>query len=109
MKVAIASSDGKTVAQHFGRCEGFVVVEVEGNKVLNREYRDNLFSDHRGAHDGGEGNCSPVDLLKDCDVVVSSGMGPRAYRRLKEQGKKVVITDETEVEKIIGEILTQSE
>lgn len=109
MKVAIASSDGKTVAQHFGRCEGFVVVEVEGSKVLNREYRKNLFSNHQGAHDGGEGNCSPVDLLKDCDVVVSSGMGPRAYKRLKEQGKKVVITDTLEVEKIIEELLVQSE
>jgi predicted Fe-Mo cluster-binding NifX family protein len=36
-------------------------------------------------------------------------MGPRAYKRLKEQGKKVVITDTLEVEKIIEELLVQSE
>lgn len=107
MKIAIASSDGKTLAQHFGRCKGFVVFEVENGEVVTREYRDNVFSEHQGAHDGGEGNCAPTDLLRDCDVVVASGMGPRAYRRLKEQGKKVIIAAEDDVESIVSKILSE--
>lgn len=39
MKVAVASNNGKTVAYHLGRAQGFVVAEVVGEEVKESTYR----------------------------------------------------------------------
>jgi predicted Fe-Mo cluster-binding NifX family protein len=39
--------------------------------------------------------------LSDCKAVISHGMGRRIYDDLKGAGIKALVTDETEVQKIV--------
>jgi predicted Fe-Mo cluster-binding NifX family protein len=105
MKIAIASDDEKTISSHFGRTRGFVIFEVEGKEVKNREYRSNTFTGHaRGLEGAGHeiDRHGPIlSALSDCKAVISHGMGRRIYDDLKGVGIEVFITDETEVKKAL--------
>ncbi len=102
MKIAIASDDGKTISPHFGRTEGFVIFEVHGQEVKSFEYRQNSFTGHalgiQGQH-GADRHKTIIEALKDCDVVISRGMGRRLYEDLRYAGIKAIITDEEDVDR----------
>ena len=105
MKIAIASDDERTISSHFGQTRGFVVFEMEGKEVKNREYRPNTFTGHaRGLEGAGHeiDRHSPIlSALSDCKAVISHGMGRRIYDDLKGAGIEAFITDETEVQKAL--------
>lgn len=111
MKIAIASDDGKTLSLHFGRAKGFLIVEVEGTDVKSVNYIPNTITPHgRGEHHNeGEGHYARhgiiIENLKDVDVVISGGMGRRLFDDLAEAGKKVFVTDETDVMKAVELLL----
>ena len=58
MKIAVATNNEKTVAGHVGRCKGFLVYEIEEQKINRIELRENTFTNHaqgehhHGHHDG---------------------------------------------------------
>ena len=113
MKIAVASDDGKTIASHFGRTRGFALVDISDNKIISEEYVINDFTGHaRGmeGYDHSYDRHGPIlNALKECDVVISHGMGRRIYIDLQEAGKQVFITPETGVRKavemfILGEL-----
>lgn len=101
MKIAIASDDERTISSHFGETKGFVVFEVEGKEVKNREFRPNTFTGHaRGLEGAGHeiDRHGPIlSALSDCKAVISHGMGRRIYDDLKSAGIEVFVTDETDV------------
>jgi predicted Fe-Mo cluster-binding NifX family protein len=109
MKIAIASDDGKTIASHFGRTRGFVIVEAADGKIVNSEYRPNTFTGHAT---GAEGESQVADrhgpilsALADCQVVVARGMGRRIYDDLAGAGIEVFVTTEALAEKAAGQYL----
>ena len=105
MKIAIASDDERTISSHFGQTRGFVIFEVEGKKVKNREYRPNTFTGHaRGLESAGheiDRHGLILSALSDCKAVLSHGMGRRIYDDLKGAGIEAFVTDETEVQKAL--------
>ena len=112
MKVAIASDNGREIAQHFGRTRGFLICECDGNQINNEVYLSNDFTGHahhgdnhgHGHQEGGGHNHSHADILKalnECDVVFSGGMGFRMINDFENHGKKVVITDERDARKAL--------
>ena len=110
MKIGIASNDEVTIAQHFGRTKGFVIVEIEDGKVANRDFRQNTFSMHMqpGSHTHGEHGHSHgaiMEALADCSVVLARGMGRRIYDDLRGAGIESVITDESEVNRAIDSFI----
>ena len=40
MKIAAVSDDGVTISQHFGRAPFYVIITVEGDKVISKEKRE---------------------------------------------------------------------
>ena len=46
MKIAAVSDDGVTISQHFGRAPFYVVLTIEGGRVIAREKRDKLGHAH---------------------------------------------------------------
>jgi len=106
MKIAIASDDERTISSHFGQTRGFVVFDVEGKEVKSREYRPNTFTGHaRGLEGAGHeiDRHGPIlSALSDCKAVISHGMGRRIYDDLKGAGIEAFVTDEAEVQKVIG-------
>ena len=87
MKIAIASDDNIKIASHLGRTNGFVIVNLEDGKVKDREYRINNFTSHRRGlqgHGHEPGSHRPILAApKDCQVIISHGMGKRIVQRSK--------------------------
>lgn len=117
MKIAVASDDGKTISQHFGRATQYVVVNTEDGKTVGRETR--LKAGHTqfagaGAHGhgcGGEvhgygaqaGNrhAAMAQNILDCSVLLAGGMGWGAYESLKSNNIEPVVTDVTDIEEAV--------
>jgi predicted Fe-Mo cluster-binding NifX family protein len=99
MKIAVATIDGISLSQHFGQSRGFVVFDVEGSTVRNREFRTNNDTPHNQGvchHDAGnpqaaEGTVSIFDLLSDCGIVLCGGMGAGAANAMQANGIKPVM------------------
>ena len=101
-KVAVATSDGKTVDSHFGHVSNFLIFEVdeESGKFEDVEERDvraacsggscggvqNESDSPCGGHNGAVSTSSPMDeiakVLSDVDYVLVARIGPHAIRAL---------------------------
>lgn len=81
MKIAVAS-EGKTVAQHFGHCEGFHVFDVQEGKISVGAFYPNP---------GHKPGFLP-NYLHDLgvNVIISGGMGGGAIAIFSEKGIQVV-------------------
>lgn len=101
MKIAIASDDQKMVCGHVGRCQGFLIYEVEGKKITGRLYRPNDFTNHAKQdgrqHDhhssAGTGHPWIKDALSGCTALISLGMGKRLWDDLAALNVTPLITD----------------
>jgi len=95
MKIAVATTEETSIAQHFGKSTGFMVFEIEDQQIRSREFRTNRHTPHaqgvcrgeeheHGGHNHGCGGV--VGLLHDCAVVLCGGMGGGAAQALTQQG-----------------------
>lgn len=83
VKVAIACDKGN-VSEHFGFCEEFIIYEIEGNKIKNREVLKSP---------GHTPGFLPKFLKENnVDVVITKGIGPRAVELFHSLGIKVMST-----------------
>ncbi len=96
-KVAIAT-DGLAVAQHFGRCPAYTLVEITGNMVDSKTVIDNP---------GHEPGFLPRFLgEKGVNCIIAGGMGPRAQNLFVEQGIDTVTGVTGSVEEVIQSYLS---
>ena len=84
-KIAVASSDGKVVNQHFGRATQFLIFEIHAGdfKFLELLYA-NPFCNH-GEHDDSKLS-NAVDALTGCRAVLISQIGNGAAQALRSRG-----------------------
>jgi len=110
-RVAVASDDGRNVATHFGRCRYFVVYDVEDSRVVNREARENRFTQHaRGGCGGSDeqphSHAGIVEALSGCDAVLCRGMGWRAAEELGRNGiTPTVLSRETDADGAVADYI----
>jgi predicted Fe-Mo cluster-binding NifX family protein len=107
MKIAAISEDGTTVSQHFGRAPYYVVLSVEGGKVVGSETRPKaghhtfaaterpLAPGERHGYDAhSEGkHATMAESIADCQVLIAGGMGWGAYESLKSRNIEAIVTD----------------
>ncbi len=107
MRVAIASDDRETISAHFGRTMGFMIFDIEDNKITGTEYRENNFTPHaRGGAEKVTSRSAPVlEALDDCDAVIANGMGRRILMALQEENINAVITTELNVKKAVDKYI----
>jgi len=102
MKVAIASSDGVSISQHFGRSAAWLVFDIENGEVKGKEIRTNNHNYH--AASGGEehahghsphaqGHTLFISALHDCQAIGCGGMGKRAADDFRRQGIEPFVVD----------------
>ena len=115
MRIAIPSNDLTTVSTHFGRTKGFMIFDIENNKVTNKEYKLNTFTGHsqnkHKEHEHGKHKHSHetiLNALNGCEVVIAGGMGKRLFDDFEQKGIKVYVTQEKSIETAIG-LLTKNE
>ena len=110
MKIAFVTDDGETITQHFGRAGKYLVVVVEKGKEVSRDLRSKLEHtyfrkeehDHKDTpdHDSPAAHNKHVQMMtaiEDCDVVVCGGMGRGAFQSIVSLGKKVFMTNTSNI------------
>lgn len=117
MKIGIPTNDKTTVSEHFGGSPYFMVITVEDNKVVDKEVREKpshkdfaTTETHppleKGRHGFGpqasERHKEMHEVIKDCDVLLSSRMGLGAYSDMVGFGMKVIVSDVEDIEKAIS-------
>jgi len=101
MKIAVASADGVSVSQHFGRSRCFIVFDVADGKVTGREVRDNTYTAHAKGeckegephHDQPHSHADVIAAMHDCQVMLCGGMGFRAAQDLQANGIRAIMID----------------
>jgi predicted Fe-Mo cluster-binding NifX family protein len=101
VKIAVATEDGSTVAQHFGRAPKYRVLTVVNGRVTERELRPK--AGHQTFAGGpeptpGEKHAAMIDAVADCTAVIAGGMGPGARRAIQTAGLSVVLTGVTDAD-----------
>lgn len=111
-KIAIATNDGKRVTGHIGRCRSFLIYQLEENKVVDKELRENVFTHPRtnqGQHHHGEGgghnHTQLINGLKDCSYLISSGGGWRIVEDLKQNNITPIFSDIKTVEEAVDKFI----
>jgi predicted Fe-Mo cluster-binding NifX family protein len=126
MKIAIVSDDGRTISQHFGRAREYIVVECEQAKIVARKSlpRQGLCDSpqrHHGRHDhsheprgSGFGRNAEhkhgqmFENIRDCDILLSRGMGRGAYQGLQSLGIRPIVTDIADIEAAIQAVMNNT-
>lgn len=87
VKIAVASSDGRVVNQHFGRADSFLILEVNEDDYSYKtlEIRETPPICH-----GADHNDELLEIrakeLSDCQIVLVSRIGQRALNALNSAG-----------------------
>ena len=83
LKIAFATTDMKTVDQHFGSAESFVVYAVDPEDSRMAE----VVQFGKLAQDGDEGKlAAKMDSLAGCAAVYAQAMGASAIAQLSQRG-----------------------
>lgn len=114
MKIAAVTDDEKTISRHFGRAPYYMVFTVENDQIIGREKRDKpgheQFSQRESGrrmapHGQGEEaqsrHAEMIAPIRDCQVVLSRGMGWGAYERLKAHNITPIIADIADIEEAV--------
>jgi predicted Fe-Mo cluster-binding NifX family protein len=86
IRLAVASTDGKVVNEHFGRAVDFYIIEADETGISRMvEHRITEAVCQSGNHDE-DAMKHKVDALKDCQCVLVSRIGMGAQQALEQAG-----------------------
>lgn len=84
-KVAVASTDGKVVNQHFGRAEVFYIVEADsGDMTFTYEESRKTVPVCRGQEHDESQLKAMAAMLEDCDYILVSRIGDGARAAMEQ-------------------------
>jgi predicted Fe-Mo cluster-binding NifX family protein len=119
MKIAVITDDGKSISQNFGRAAAYLILTIEGGKIINRETRDKLVHNqssvigHVRRHDvqqemdeaSNNKHAQMVGSISDCEVLLCGGMGMSAYQNMRKQKIQAIITTVRDIEEAVATYL----
>lgn len=84
-RIAVCSSDGRMVDEHFGTTQHFLILESVGDSVNFVEWRATQPSCTERRHDSSA-SARNVALIADCQVLLTVRAGPPVLAKLLEAG-----------------------
>ena len=95
MKIAVASSDGKTIDTHFGKADKFYIYGVEKDHLKYLETRTApSYADGSKRHSfRREAFANTFDTIKDCSQLYTVKIGDVPKSRLETLGLKVKVCE----------------
>jgi predicted Fe-Mo cluster-binding NifX family protein len=121
MKIAVVSNDERTISQHFGRAEKYIVFSAQEGRLTGLQVLQKpvYCVSGKGKHQHGEGgngfghqsrlkHQQAFDIISDCDFIVTRGMGRGAFVDLKQLGIQPIITDIADIEPAVMAVLDGS-
>jgi nitrogen fixation protein NifX len=104
LKIAFATSDRKTVNQHFGGTEGLIVYDVSPGEANLLDFAAFPPAEKEGevVRDGITGSAQDkvlvkLEFVRDCHAVYAYSIGSSSTRRLMQLGVQPVIVNEGSV------------
>lgn len=102
MKIAVATDDFQTVTGHIGRCNGFLIYEIDDKKIISKEEKENVFTMHKiGEHHHGHEEHSHshsherlILALQGCSHLICTAAGWRVVEDLNKNNVEVIFTEE---------------
>jgi predicted Fe-Mo cluster-binding NifX family protein len=101
-KIAVSTTDGLTIYEHFGRTKVFRIYELEEDAWRELEMRAVPAPCREGEHHTADFD-AVCGLLSDCAAIVVAKIGPGASDHLHQRGIRVFEVPGA-VEKILGVI-----
>jgi predicted Fe-Mo cluster-binding NifX family protein len=101
-RIAITTTDGKSIHQHFGRAEKFHIVDLSDDGYKYAESRDISASCQNFQHDEFAFEQTYKTALYDCEAVVVGKIGYGASAYLTGKGLRVF-----EAPGIVNDVLTE--
>lgn len=104
MLVAIASTDGERVNEHFGRAERFLIFDITDNKkslLMVREVTP-LSTGDKAHPFNSERMAGVLDSVKDCTQVYCTKIGERPKEELTKMDIKVIVGEKSIDEITVG-------
>ena len=93
MLIAIASTDGETVNEHFGKAERFLIFDITESQQSLIATRDceTLSTDDKSHPFDPERMGSVLETIKDCQQVYCTKIGARPQQELEKAGITPII------------------
>ena len=83
VRIAVASDDGETIRQHFGRASRFLIYEIGDGAIRLVETREHEPAFHSGRPEHSDSRLAEnVDLVSDCRAVLAAEIGSVAQAEL---------------------------
>lgn len=116
MKIAVITDDGKTISQHFGRAQYYLILTIEEGQVVAREMRSKMGHSHfvsqphaeepQGAGHGMDASShnkhvSMAETIADCKVLLCGGMGMGAYQSMTQLNIQPVVTTHRDIDEAV--------
>jgi predicted Fe-Mo cluster-binding NifX family protein len=116
MKIAAITDDGKTISQHFGRAQYYLVATVENGQIVSREMRGKMGHNqfvnqpHAEEKPGQPHGLDPAshdkhmqmaEAITDCEALLCRGMGRGAYESMKARGIRPIVTDIADIDEAV--------
>lgn len=105
VRVAFASSDSKTINDHFGWAKNFLIYDVSGSKcykvgkVMFSEAAEKEVCNPENKH------FEKINALKSCHIVYSQSIGGPAAARLTQQKiHPMIARDTTDIDTVLGDL-----
>ena len=100
-KIAFPTDDGESISKHLGQAQSFQVITVVDGQVQASERRDKPSHSHNdrlqehaaGIHPGQ----GMVEVIRDCQVLISGGMGQPMFNRASAAGLEIFLTGEERI------------
>ena len=118
VKIAAVTDDGLTISQHFGRAPKYLVVAIEGDRVVSRALRDKLGHAQFGGPNEPSQQADPrghgfdpaaqrrhagmAAAIADCQVLLTRGMGAGAYESMREAGITPIVTTVADIDAAVA-------
>ncbi len=83
-KVAVATTDGVTINEHFGRASEFIVYDVNEDGTYTEVKK--ITAKGVGGEDSHESLDDTVKLLEGVETVLAAQIGPKAVKALQIRG-----------------------
>jgi predicted Fe-Mo cluster-binding NifX family protein len=95
MKIAVSSSNGKTINTHFGKAKTFYVFEMtDGNIQYLEKRKTDTYCNSDPMHAFRKADFDKVyQVIADCDVLYTKKIGAMPAQKCKTLGLKVIQTE----------------
>jgi predicted Fe-Mo cluster-binding NifX family protein len=101
MKIAVSSTDGRTITGHEGMCQDYILIEVNKDQTI-RQKHIKLEKSQFLKNLTGQLSNQPDHPLAGIDAFITKNMAENLQSILNKDGIKVLKTNETEPLNVIN-------